>query len=374
MEYLNQYEELLLKNASQITGIEASLRSLTYILPGRFHDAEFASQALYAALNLLGLYHNSILRRAAHAHATETKSQCEESQFNRYTSFWTSKSRLHKNCSALLSVITYTQVLVEMYVLKKWGKNKQWRMIACLEAVKVILRLTLFRLTSNRMNLYPPHLQRDIDPNVLEQNRKMAQRSVPERWTGQRSGIEIPRMQSTIELDGRRSPKTSSTPARKFADVTEYLMSKVLTPEKLRRPEQMVHVMNALGKGGEVLYILRPLIYVLAILKYGRLSWKPWLLSLAIELISQATVRQAFEPADGGRTKMTPLEREEYARRMKLLWFNLLRGAFYIHITRPRMERFCNRIENKPILSIVAGVLREYLPLWERIYFYTSCS
>lgn len=111
------------------------------------------------------------------------------------------------------------------------------------------------------MNLYPPHLQRDIDPNVLEQNRKMAQRSVPERWTGQRSGIEIPRMQSTIELDGRRSPKTSSTPARKFADVTEYLMSKVLTPEKLRRPEQMVHVMNALGKGGEVLYILRPLIY-----------------------------------------------------------------------------------------------------------------
>lgn len=73
---------------------------------------------------------------------------------------------------------------------------------------------------------------------------------------------------------------------------------------------------------------------VLAILKYGRLSWKPWLLSLAIELISQATVRQAFEPADGGRTKMTPLEREEYARRMKLLWFNLLRGAFYIHITR----------------------------------------
>lgn len=34
MEYLNQYEELLLKNASQITGIEASLRSLTYILPG----------------------------------------------------------------------------------------------------------------------------------------------------------------------------------------------------------------------------------------------------------------------------------------------------------------------------------------------------
>lgn len=34
MNYLDQYEDFLLKNASQITGIEASLRSLTYILPG----------------------------------------------------------------------------------------------------------------------------------------------------------------------------------------------------------------------------------------------------------------------------------------------------------------------------------------------------
>ncbi|KAI9310458.1 hypothetical protein BX666DRAFT_2006298 [Dichotomocladium elegans] len=44
MKYLAQYEDFLLKNASQITGIEGTLRSLTYILPGRFHDAELASQ------------------------------------------------------------------------------------------------------------------------------------------------------------------------------------------------------------------------------------------------------------------------------------------------------------------------------------------
>lgn len=34
MEYLNLYEGFLLKNASQITSIETSLRTLTYILPG----------------------------------------------------------------------------------------------------------------------------------------------------------------------------------------------------------------------------------------------------------------------------------------------------------------------------------------------------
>ncbi|KAI9488907.1 peroxisome membrane protein [Zychaea mexicana] len=362
MDFFKQYDDFLLKNASQITGIEASLRSLTYILPGRFHDAEFASQALYAALNLLGLYHNAILRQAAHSHADETKSEHEESAFNKYINFWSTNSPMHKRCSALLSIISYTQVLMEMGVLKKWGKQAQWRWIAALEAVKVALRLSLFKLTSNRMNLYPHHLQRDVDPASLERNRRMA--SVPERYTGERSGVEMPLMRSTIEFDAKQSAaaaarrsnnNNSNVSVRKFGDVTDYLMSKVLTPEKLRRPDQMVHIMNAIGKSGEVLYILRPLLYVLAVLKYGRMSWKPWLLSLAVELLSQAMVRQAFEQPHGGRSKMMPLEKQEYARRLQLLWLNLLRGAFYMRITRPRLERFCNSVENKPVLSIAAG-------------------
>jgi hypothetical protein len=75
MELLKKYEDFLISNASQITSIEGTLRSITYFLPGmfwksnlskmshpftphfaytfyfvlvlvgRFHDAEFASQA-----------------------------------------------------------------------------------------------------------------------------------------------------------------------------------------------------------------------------------------------------------------------------------------------------------------------------------------
>lgn len=109
------------------------------------------------------------------------------------------------------------------------------------------------------MNLYPPHLQRDIDPAMLERNRKVAQRNVREYYTGTRTGVEMPRIANTIELN-TSAPKSRNVRS-KFSDVTDYLMSKVLTPEKLRQPEQMVHIMNALGKSGEVLYILRPLLY-----------------------------------------------------------------------------------------------------------------
>ncbi|KAI9310459.1 peroxisome membrane protein [Dichotomocladium elegans] len=243
---------------------------------------------------------------------------------------------------------------MEMAVYKKWGQRAHWRWIAAVEGIKAVLKLTLFRLTSNRMNLYPPHMQRDVDPVALERSRRAA--VIPETWKGTRSGIEMPRIRAAIELDGSaHQGQEGVSTRRKFADVTDYLMSKVLTPEKLRRPDQMVHVMNALGTTGEILYILRPLIYVLSVLKYGRVSWRPWLVSLAIEIMSQTMVRQAFEPPHGGRSKMMPLEKQEYARRLKLLWLNLLRGAFYIRITRPRLERFCNSVENKAVLSIVSS-------------------
>ncbi|KAI8381352.1 peroxisome membrane protein [Radiomyces spectabilis] len=368
MQYLQKYEDFLIKNASQITSIESSLRSLTYILPGRFHDAEFASQAVYAAINLVSLYHNSILRRAAKAYADETRSEvAEESTFNKYINFWSSKSHTYKHVSTLLSVIAYTQVLMEMGVAKKWGKRTQWRWVATLEALKVILRLMLFKSSGQRMTLYPTHLERDVDPATLAADAENV--SVP-RWTGRRTGIEIPRMDSTIEFN----PMKKSKDSRKFDDINDYLMSKVLTPEKLQKPGQMVHTMHKLGGLGEILYILRPLVYVLAIMRYGKRSWKPWWVSLLVELASQAALRKEFDQGPGRRSNMKPLEKQELSRRAHLLWFNLLRGAFYTNITRPRLERFCNRVEDKALISIVGNVIRTYLPLWENVYFYTSSS
>ncbi|KAI8075443.1 peroxisome membrane protein [Gilbertella persicaria] len=362
MNYFHLYQDFLLKNASQITSIESSLRSLTYILPGRFHDAELASQALYAALNLIGLYHTSILKKAAQ----ESKTKVEETAFNKYLDFWSSQSSLNNIASKLLSIITYTQVLMEMAVLKKLGKRQQWQLITVLEALKVVLKLTLFQTTSHRMTLYPPHLERDVDPAALATLPKQHQQQ-QEGWVGKRTGVAVPSLSSSIDLNRGLSNKNAHT------DVTDYLMSKVLTPEKLRKPTQMVQVQKHISQLGELLYIIRPLLYVLSMLRFGKRSWKPWVLSLLIESFSQWAVRKGYENK-GSRNQMLTLEQQEFNRRLKLMLLNIMRGAFYLKITRPRLEKFCNKTESKPILSMVSGVLRDYLPLWEQIYFYTSAS
>ncbi|KAI9013788.1 peroxisome membrane protein [Phycomyces nitens] len=362
MMILDKYEDFLVKNASQITSIESSLRSLTYVLPGRFQDAEFASQAIYAALHLVGLHHNTILRRAARQHAQETHTQLtEETKFNKYFLYWTHRSGIYKSASAILSVIQYTQVLMEMAVMKQWGKKAQWRWIASVESFKAILRLIVLHVTSNRMSLSPNHLQRNVDPATLAPTTAPTQ---PTTWTAKRTGKQIPGISAAVFADEKSQKKN--------ADVIDYLMSKVLTPEKLRKPQDMVHKLSPLGRLGEVLAILRPLIYVFSILRYGKRSWKPWIMSLLAEIGSQLAIYKSFNV--DGHSSMMPLEKQEFSRRIRAMWYNLLRGAFYIHITRPRFEKFCNSVENKTLMSIPGSILRDYLPLWEKIYFYTSSS
>lgn len=41
MELLKKYEDFLISNASQITGIEGTLRSITYFLPGILNNSAF---------------------------------------------------------------------------------------------------------------------------------------------------------------------------------------------------------------------------------------------------------------------------------------------------------------------------------------------
>ncbi|KAI8577025.1 hypothetical protein K450DRAFT_254027 [Umbelopsis ramanniana AG] len=375
MELLKKYEDFLISNASQITSIEGTLRSITYFLPGRFHDAEFASQALFAGLNVLGLYHDSILRKAALSQGKPAE-ETDGSPFNKYKAYWFSKSPMHKKISLILSLISYTQVVLEMAVSKKLGKRAQWRLVFGVELFKAALRMTLLQLTNNRMLLSPNHLQRDVDPATLGHPPAAAQQPEAKTWIGKKTGLRHPLMQATIDINGAAKQAASGfTLDQKYNDVTDFLMSKVLTPEKLRKPEDTVSMLNGLGRLGEMLYILRPLIYVLAIFKFGRYSWRPWLISLAVESASQAAVSRSFtSPYGSTKSTMSALEKAELSRRYHQMWFNLLRGRFYEQFTRPRLEKFCVATQDRFLISIIAGVIRDYQPLWEKVYFYTSSS
>jgi peroxin-16 len=71
---------------------------------------------------------------------------------------------------------------------------------------------------------------------------------------------------------------------------------------------------------------------VIAVRKYGFQSWKAWLLSLSVDLLSRGMIGNFYAHRKEG--PMTALEADEYGRRAFLLLYYLLRGPFYQHFTK----------------------------------------
>ncbi|KAJ1676554.1 hypothetical protein EV182_007963 [Spiromyces aspiralis] len=137
---LDKYQQFLLRNAAQISSIESGLRTLTYILPGRFADAEIASEAIYTVLGFLGIYHDRILAKAADAKTLIGKDNNilhpQETTFNRYQlSFWRS-SKAYRSIAVILCCSQLIEKLAEMVVAKKWGEKRRWQVATWIEIIK----------------------------------------------------------------------------------------------------------------------------------------------------------------------------------------------------------------------------------------------
>lgn len=107
--------------------------------------------------------------------------------------------------------------------------------------------------------------------------------------------------------------------------------------------------------GGEVLHMIRPVVYILALKKWGTSSWRGWSLSLLIDLFSHyliakgatvmrsSGVRTPASPAlqDGllgflmqiQNFDLSPFEEEELARRKRLLLLYLIRSPVFDSLT-----------------------------------------
>ncbi|KAJ3299247.1 Peroxisomal membrane protein pex16 [Borealophlyctis nickersoniae] len=361
--FLEKYESFVLHNAPQISGIESGLRSLSYILPGRFNDADMASETIFALVNLMSIHHDAIL---AHAAATQQPTATPK-VFNKYTRTMLKSSSAYKSVAYSLVVLKTMEVLLEMAAKKTGGEKRRWRAVMAIEAFKVIGRVTLLHLSGRRSLLHSSIPERDYDPaNILPPSPN----DVSATWTGKRTGREHVAVDILAQREGEGSSAGRDQAVR-------YLLSKALT-EGTVEAKDMVPKKGVVRRSGEIIFILRPLLYVLALRKYGKDSWKPWIASLVMELSSLLT----FFSLGGSvgvrqRADLTALEKEECKRRVYLFLFYFLRDPFYGMFTRSfsdRMNAFCERASKRPLISLFAGLLRDYQPLWENWYFYTAAQ
>lgn len=391
--WIRSYEDFVQKNASQVFQIESALRSLTYILPGLYAPYALmkgftltaikaasmnpnlhpnhvrllsregiSSQAVtqtdhlfcivHTTINLLSTYHTSLLPSPSHP-----------SPHTRYTTHHRVRSRLYARSSTLLRTIQYTELLCEMFFKRRGGDALRWRLVVFLEIIKAVCRALMLRVTGWRMG---------ISPAVPDQRA-----SEEEAGASEEPGIEE-------LLDGGPSEKpwkmsrtqhTFSPLPERGTSITGYLSTRIVSPDSIKHASLLVRSLSSYqSQAAEMLYILRPVIYALAMLRFqgNKRDWRPWALSLAMEVAARQLAKKDLREQPGGMGAMTSVEKEEWSKRgWSVAWWGM-RGAFYENFTRVWIQAFADRLKGKPLLDMVGGVVEDYEYLWDEYYFSTA--
>lgn len=136
---------------------------------------------------------------------------------------------------------------------------------------------------------------------------------------------------------------------------------------------------------GEVVHILRPLVYCYSWELSGERSWRPWLTSLGMDALAYAcTVRAGggemvlLLPVGSSTVPVLPYLDEEQAaelRRRKMQWFlYLMRSPAFELLTEPVSRGAAGVFEGVPLLGNLAGYALNMLLYVQRHHFYTSAS
>ncbi|KAG9237694.1 peroxisome membrane protein [Amylocarpus encephaloides] len=354
-KWLSLYSNFIQTHQSSVTQIESALRSLTYIIPGRFRDAELASESLHSSIQLLSMYHDTLLTRAL---SKLPGMPGQQSPHNRYTKFWIAKSKFYRRVATVLAIVQYTELLWEMMAKRK-GERTRWRVIILLEVIKATCRLLLLKITNARPLVTPALPEREVIPDE-ETN------SPPPE--DEEAALEA-------ELEGRSpSPSQQNYKMKRTGlslptlpnpgDISSYLLSKVLTADDIKSPSTLLNTMPRTALLAETVHILQPLVYAIALSRSkSKSNWQPWLLSLSLEYAA----RQLRKDRDSLQT--TALEREQWNKRGWAMGWLAMRGAFYENVTKGFLHSTSERLP-----GLISGVLDDYLYLWDGYYFSTSSN
>ncbi|RDX76238.1 Peroxisome biogenesis protein 16, partial [Mucuna pruriens] len=367
-EAMEAYKRWVRQNKDYVHSIESLANGLTWLLPERFSESEIGPEAVTTILGIITAVNEHIIDTAPKQNVEGSVEPC---------------SFPYPLC---LSALKDLETLVEVVAQHYCGDDKKWNFLAVTEATKVLVRLSLFRKSGYKMLLHGGET-----PNEEEHSDSFALQHIDLKPDGHhRPGY----MKNNFDANPMNMGGRALSALARFGE-----KAKVLDPMWLRRVQHQEEIMEPstsrvdrptlltiLSKRGlcgvlffigEVLFISRPLIYVLFIRKYGTRSWTPWFLSLAIDCIGNSFLSLVTTSVAGGKEQMFHLsaaEKDEVKRRKLLFALYLMRDPFFSKYTRQRLESTEKVLEPIPVIGFLTAKLVELIIGAQTRYTYMSGS
>jgi len=317
-ETLAKYKAWVADHPQLVGDAEACLRWLSYLVAGTARRSVLLSELLYSAAGLVTFLHDRIIA-GAHPHL---------------------QKRQYSAIEQLLSVIDMVEVFLELAASKVAGPLGKWAAVSSIVLLKTCLRLSL--ALSGALLLHPP-----IPP--LDRVG-----SVNKPPTIHDAVVTI-----TLKRSGRTMRKVEGSPPILARDWT--LPKPKLSPPGCSTP------LSTSQQFAEALHVLQPLTHLLMLAACGPQAWSPLIISLAMDLSSQALHTGMLQPC----SSLQEPETAELARRRLHLLHYLLRSPLYDQRSKSLIVSLLKfSQQNVPLAGAISKALLRYLPEYQKIYFY----
>ncbi|XP_069888607.1 peroxisomal biogenesis factor 16 isoform X2 [Dipodomys merriami] len=239
---------------------------------------------------------------------------------------------------------------MEMGAAKVWGEVGRWLVIALIQLAKAVLRMFLLMWFKAGLQTSPPIVPLDRETQAQPPDDNHGPGSQEQSYVGKRSNRVVRTLQNTPSLHSRHWGAPQQREGRQKK-----------RQQELNVPPTPLGLQETIA---ESLYITRPLLHLLSLGVWGQRSWTPWLLSGVVDVTSLSLLSD--------RKGLTRRERLELRRRTIALLYYLLRSPFYDRFSEAKIRFLLQLLaDHIPGVGLVARPLMDYLPNWQKIYFYS---